>query len=146
MNLETFSSVSTPMLEEAIKAFMVEQAIVLNDRVSLMIQFGEYKARPEKAGLLAAIVEKGDMDKLQARLNRLTLLVSTCRAILFLTTSSNARAHLHFPALRAKIPYATALVMSLVGADDTPTDTEGTMTLAAFTEFYGYLEGWKVVS
>ncbi|HEX9136134.1 MAG TPA: hypothetical protein VF905_04205 [Nitrospirota bacterium] len=146
MNTGNFSSVPTAAIEDALKSFVAEQAIVLNDRLGLMIRFGEYKAQTPRPGIVSAIVEKGDMDALQIRLHRLTLLISTCRAILFLTTSMNARAELHFPSLRMKIPYAAALALSLVGADETQIDTEGTMTLAAFTEFYGYIEGWKVVN
>lgn len=146
MDVGNLTSVPTEAIEDAMKAFIAEQAVVLNDRARLMLRFGEYKARPVRPGIIGAVVEKGDMDALQVRLQRLTLLISTCRAILFLMTSNQARGELHFPVLRAKLPYATALVLSLVGAEETKTDAEGTMTLAAFTEFYGYLEGWKVVS
>jgi hypothetical protein len=143
MDVGNLSAVSSDMIEDALTAFIVEQTTVVNERMRMLLSFGEYKARENRSGITGAIVEKGDLERVETELNRLTLLISTCRSIIWLMTAAEARGILHFPVLRAKLPYAMALVLSLVGAEQTKLDTEGTLTLAAFSEFYVYLRGWK---
>jgi hypothetical protein len=143
MDVGNLSAVSKDMIDDALTAFIVEQTTVVNERMRMLLSFGEYKSKANRAGITGAIVEKVDLDRVETALNRLTLLISTCRSIIWLMTAPESRGILHFPVLRAKLPYAMALVLSLVGAEQTTLDTEGTLTLAAFAEFYVYLRGWK---
>lgn len=141
---------TTEMIDHALNAFIVEQAVVVNERMRLLLKFGEVEPLPYRgsaqqncSGVIGVMVEQAELDEVQGRLNRLTLLIASCRAIIWLMTSTESRGVLHFPVLRAKLPYVIALVLMLVEADQVELDTEGTITLSAFAEFYAYLRIWK---
>lgn len=138
-----FGTPNISALEDAVKAFQLEQAIVVHDRLSKMIRYGERKTG---AGLDVAKSETRELEICQDQITRLILLWSTAKAILYLLTVREGNAKMHFPALRMKIPYAAALVLSKVGDEHSEIDREGIMTLSAFTEFHGYLKMWGLVS
>lgn len=139
--------IHTPeMLDDAMKRFMEDHAVLLNERINWLFEYGpacDEALRSHKPQVHSRCQKLESLIKrAEAQMRQRVLLAGAAKGAIHLQKGMDT-GPVGFPQLRARLPEATQLILSLVGNADQEVAPNDQVTLAVFAEFYQSISLWK---
>lgn len=134
------------MLEDAIKRFMEDHAVILNERIHHLFEYGPacdsaLKSHDPKVHDRCRKLEQS-IKNAEAQMRQRVLILGAAKGVIFLQQGKST-GPVGFPQLRSRLPRATQLILSLVGNADRENSPDDQVMLAVFAEFYQSVSLWK---